>query len=117
MSLNFVLVLYRIAIGLRSELIASSIVQVMLLCIVLVAVEMSGDVGCWFLFIGCLVCESVFRVRWSELFILSALSVPLCSVIGEYHIWWWALKSPVTIVLSESSMYVMQFVMSVSALK
>ena len=30
--------------------------------------------------------------------------------------WWCALKSPVTIVLSESSMYVMQFVMSVSAL-
>ena len=116
MSLNFVLVLYRIAIGLWSELIASSVVQVMLLCIVLVAVEMSGDVGCWFLFVGCLVCESVFRVRWSELFILSAMSVPLWSVISEYHIWWWALKSPVTIVLSESSMYVMQFVMSVSAL-
>ena len=116
MSLNFILVLYRIAIGLWSALIASSVVQVMLLSIVLVALEMSGDAGCWFLFVGCLVCESMFTVRWSELFILPAMSVLLWSVIGKYHMGWCALNSPVTIVLSESSMYVMQFVMSVSAL-
>ena len=84
MSLNFVLVLYRIAIGLWSELIASSVVQVMLMCIVLVAVEMSGDVGCWFLFVGCLVCESVFRVRWAELFILSAMSVPHIELVCHW---------------------------------
>ena len=56
-------------------IIALRVVQVMSLCIVLVAVVMSGEVGFWVGFVRCLVRVSVLRVKWSELFIL-AISVP-----------------------------------------
>ena len=46
------------------------------------------------------------------MFIRSAIRVPLLSVVGECQSVWCALKSPVSIVLFEFSMCVIQFVMS-----
>ena len=37
---------------------------------------MSGEVGCWVGFVRSLVGVFLLRVKWSELFILLAISVP-----------------------------------------
>ena len=84
----------------------------MLLYIVFEAVEISGDVACWLRFVGILVGVFVFSTISFELFIRSAIRVPLLSVVGECQSVWCALKSPVSIVLFVFSMCVIQFVMS-----
>ena len=71
----------------------------MLLYIVFEAVEISGDVAWWLRFVGILVGVFVFSTISFELFIRSAIRVPLLSVVGECQSVWCALKSPVSIVL------------------
>ena len=51
---------------------------------------------------------------WLELSSKSDISSPLWSVVGEYHWWWCALKSPVSIVESVVSTWFKQLVMSSS---
>ena len=75
-------------------------------------VVMSGDVGCWFWFVGSLVGVSVFSIVWVVAVIRSAISCPRWSVVGEYHNAWCAFMSPTSIVRSLFSEYVRQSVIS-----
>ena len=76
--------LYVIFIGLWSDFSAFMVSHVSSLCRMSVAVMMSGEVGHW-LIAGILIGVSMFKVRWFECIIKSAISVPLLSVVGEYH--------------------------------
>ncbi len=82
--------------GLWSEFSACSVFHVMFLYMWLVAVVMSGDVGCWFL-AGILVEMSWFSMMWFEFEISSSISVPLWSIVGENHVVWCAFMSAVII--------------------
>ena len=71
--------------GRWSELSACIVVQSVFLCSVFVMVVMSGEVGCWFKCGGMLVGVFVFTVIWLEFAIISAISIPRWSSVGEYH--------------------------------
>ena len=55
------------------------------LCSVFVMVVMSGEVGCWFACGGMRVGVFVFSVIWLEFAIMSAISDPRWSSVGECH--------------------------------
>ena len=72
-------------IGRWSDGSALVVFQVMCRCSVLVAVVMSGEVGCWFMCVGTLVGVFSFRMICSEFWRMSSMSVPRWSVRGECH--------------------------------
>ena len=74
-----------ILIGLWSEVSASRVFQVVCRASSSDMVEMSGEVGCWSRFVGCLVGVSVFSMVCLDAVIMSARSCPRWSVIGECH--------------------------------
>ena len=79
------------------------------------AVVMSGDVGCWSVCGGFLVGVFVFSVLCVEFIIMSAMSAPLWSVVGECHSWSCAFMSPAIMVLFSVVRCMRVFVMSVSS--
>ena len=58
-------------------------VQSVFFCGEFVMVVMSGEVGCWFAFGGMRVGVFVFSVIWLEFAIMSAISIPRWSSVGE----------------------------------
>ena len=54
-------------------------------CAVVEIVVMSGEVACCSVVCGTLVGVSVFSIMRSELLIMSEISRPLWSSMGEYH--------------------------------
>ena len=79
------------------------------------AVVMSGEVGCWSACGGFLVGVFVLRVLCVEFSMMSAISVPRWSVVGEYHRSSCAFMSPAISVLFSVVRYMNVFVMSVSS--
>ena len=71
--------------GRWSELSACIVIQSVFLCSVFVMVVMSGEVGCWFRCGGMRVGVFVFSVIWLEFAIISAISIPRWSSVGECH--------------------------------
>ena len=110
-----VLVLYVVRMGRWSEFSAFSVVHVQLLMRVLVIVVMSGEVGCWSMCGGFLVGVSVFSVLCVEFCRRSAISRPLWSSAGEYHIVECAFTSAVMMADGSVVRYVSVFVMSLSS--
>ena len=74
------------------------VLQVVRLLMLELAVVTSGALGCCCELYGSLVGVCVFNVVWFELVIISDMSVPLWSSMGEYHSGACAFMSPVTIV-------------------
>ena len=70
---------------------------------------------CWWVPGGTLVGVSVLSVTWLEFCMMLAISSPLWSSVGEYHIGEWALMSPVIMLFFSVVKYVRQFVMSMSS--
>ena len=68
-----------------SELSACIVVQSVFLCSLFVMVVMSAEVGCWFACGGMRVGVFVFSVIWLEFAIMSAISDPRKSSVGECH--------------------------------
>ena len=99
-----------------SDLGACIVVQSVFLCSVFVMVVVSGEVGCWFM-----VGVFVFSVIWLEFAIMSAISDPRWSSVGECHWCECALggchltQPPVIRWLSMLVRWVKVFVMSVSS--
>ena len=75
-----------IRIGRWSELSACFLTQSVFLCSVFVMVVMSGEVGCWFASGVMRVGVFVFSVIWLEFAIMSAISDPRWSSVGECHL-------------------------------
>ena len=100
--------------GRWSECSAVIVFQVVLLAMLVVAVVMSGEVGCWSL-CGFLVGVLVFSMVELEFCIVSAISVPLWSSVCECHVVECALMSPVVMLVVMLSMYAKVFVISVSS--
>lgn len=92
-----------------------SVDQVMCLCILLAAVVMSGDVGCWCMFGGSLVGVFSFSMMCSEFCMRSEMRVPLWSSVGECHELECAFMSPVMMVFGRVVRYVKHVVMSWSS--
>ena len=72
-----------IRIGRWSELSACIVVQSIFLCSVFVMVVMSSGVGCWFAWGGMRIGVVVLSVIWLEFAIMSAISDPRWSSVGE----------------------------------
>ena len=71
--------------GRLSELSACIVVQSVFLCSVFVMVVMSGEVGCWFRCGGMRVGVFVFSGICLEFAIISAISIPRWSSVGECY--------------------------------
>ena len=60
-----------------------------------------GEIGCccnWWVR-GSQVGLLSFMIVWVELLMILLMVMPLWSFVGECHVWWCALKSPVIILL------------------
>ena len=80
--------------GRWSEFSACKVSQCVLLAIEVLATVMSGEVGDW-LECGSRVGVSVLSVICEEFCMMSAMSVPLWSLVLEYHVVECAFMSPV----------------------
>ena len=100
--------------GKWSELRAVSMFQVILLAIVDVAAEMSGEVGCCSV-CGNLVWVLVFSSVCGEFCIRSEMRFPLWSFRGEYHVVECAFTSPIVMEFPSVSMWAKVLVISASS--
>ena len=85
-------------IGRWSEFRAVVVVHVILSAMFVVAVVISGEVGCWSIW-GILVWVFVFKIFCCEFWIRSAIRFPLWSSVYEFQVVECALTSPMMMLL------------------
>ena len=102
--------------GRWSEFKALSVWQVRLADIMVSAVVMSGEMGCWFGLNGSRVGVFWLRMMWFELRMSEVMSWSLWSVKGQCHVCEWALKSPVIMELGRLVRWMKRLVIKLSML-